>query len=149
MSFFEDLKDRINDNLKYESRFKIIVAGAIVLGVLFLFLYNPYDEEYFEEVEKEIVLAKKICENSRNFILSHQKRLTLDNNVLRDIKVNGKKVELEHVKYPKVLFFHTGYGHKGAHNELYCSFSDPRKSSMTYYFEYERSMWVPRTRTRR
>mgnify|MGYP000388969197 CR=1 FL=1 len=137
------------DTLKNESNFKLGVAAVVLITILFLTFYTPHDEEYMEEVEKELILAKKICENSRNVVLSQPKRLKLSHNKLDDIKVNGKRVELKHVEYPRVLFFHTGFKHTNAGNELFCQISDPRGTSKDYFYDYEYRVWKNNTRTRR
>ncbi len=139
----------IIDTIKYESNFKLVIAGLVVLGVVFMIFYNPYDEDYMQEVEKEIIVAKKLCENSREYILRNVNRLKLSDNVLDNIKVDGKLVKFEHLKHPQVLFFHTGYGHKNAGNELFCNFSDPRDKSKDYFYDYDIGSWVNRMRTRR
>ena len=135
--------------LKHESNFKLFIAGTIVLIILVIAFNDPYDEEYLQEVERELIIAKNICESSVNYVAKHSKKLKLGNNVLDKIPVNGKIYKLEHVDYPKVLFFHTGYKHKNAGNELYCSSSDPRGSSKDFFFDYEYRRWVKQMRMRR
>ena len=137
------------ENLKRESKVKLAIGAGIILTIAVLALHDPYDEEYMQEVEKELVIAKAICENSLDYVMRHSKKLKLGHNKLDNIKVNGKLMKLEHVKYPEVLFFHTGFKHPNAGNELYCSFSDPRSSSQDFFYNYEYKTWVKNMRSRR
>lgn len=136
-------------SLKHESKLKLVFAGAVLLTVLFVILYNPRDQQYFEDVGKEILVARKICENSIKWVETNPDSLKLSKNKLDHIKVDGQPVTLKLVKYPRIIFLHTGYKHKGAQNELYCTFSDPRDSSVKYFFDYETESWVNKTLTRR
>ncbi len=131
------------------SKGKLIIAAAIMGLIIYLVLYNPRDNTFYVESEIEVALARKICENSVQWIENNMDRLKLDNNDLRHIPVQGRQVILKHVKYPKIIFLHTGYKHSNANNELYCSFKDPRNASIHYFFDYGTQGWVERTRTKR
>lgn len=139
--------------LKEQSKFKLGVAGAIIVTVLYVIFLNPRDSEYFKNVAKEIEIAKQICINSSKSVLNNMERLKLDNNKLDDIEVNGKIPELKYVRIPEVIFMHNGYARAGQKKELYCTFPDPRGSnefgSGNYFYDYEDRMWVAKTRTRR
>ena len=138
----------ILERIKKESKSKLIIAGLVLAGVAYALVINPYDKEYMAQVETELALARKICENSRDFVMRYPNRLKLDVNVLENIKVDGKIIKLEHIAYPEVLYFSSGFRHRNAGNELYCSFSDPRTSSVEFFYDYKRDQWVPRTRSR-
>lgn len=139
--------------LKSESKFKLLIAGALIIGVLFIAFFNPRDADYLKAVAEEIEIAKQICMNSSSTVLNNMERLKLDNNKLDDIPVNGEIPNLKYVRTPKVIFMHNGYARAGSKKELYCTFPDPRGSnefgSGTYFYDYEDRMWVGKTRTRR
>ena len=131
---------------------KLFTLG-IIAAILTLVFYNPHDAEYSKEVDREIRLAAAICESSRDWVLGNRNRLKLDEATLKHIRVKGEYVTLEHVKYPKVLFFHDGFEHPTAQVDLVCHFKDPRggfgRTSDGYFFDYQGNVWVNRTRMRR
>ena len=133
-----------------ESNFKLIAAAVVICGILYAALYNPYDDDYLAEVEEELKLSRVICERSTNWVLNHTARLKLNNHVLEQLDVDGKKIKLEHVKYPQAVLLHDGFGHPNAQVELYCTFEDPRgNTGKSYYFDYRQRQWIDKTISRR
>ncbi len=136
--------------IQEQSNFKLGVAAIVIIGILYAAVYNPYDEDYLIEVEDELKLARLICENSVDWVLANKERLKLDNNVLEHIKVQDKKIELEHVKYPRAVLLHDGFGHPNAQVEFYCTFEDPRgNTGKSFYFDYRQRLWIDKTISRR
>ena len=138
------------DRLRTEPKSKIIIAAIIILGLLYVLLYNPYDKDYLEAVEKEIPLAQALCESSVDWVLNNSDSLKLDNNTLDHIRVDGELVKLKHIKYPKAILLHDGFLHPGAQVEFFCTFREPRAyGEQSYFYDYRRRIWVDKTIARR
>ena len=140
---------------KEQSNSKLIFAALIIIGVIYVAFGFGYDAEYHEEVEIEKRWAQAICENSYEWVMADTQRLKLGKSDLRNVKVNGRKVKLEHIQYPEVLFLDSGIskitikGGGGATAEdLFCTFKDPRGSG-EYFYNYENRQWVDKARFRR
>ena len=138
---------------KEQSNFKLAIAAIIFIALCYVLFGWKYDKEYNKEVISEIRLAQNICENSLKWVSENTKRLKMGHSDLRNIKINGKKVELEHVKYPEVIFLDSGIRmiqkNKKTATDLYCVVSDPRSSGTNYYYNYENRLWVNKVRFRR
>ena len=125
------------------------------MGVGYVVFGFGYDDDYHQQVEKEKKLAVAICENSANWVFADPNRLKHGKSGLENVRVNGKLVKLEHVKYPKVLFLDSGIrnitldGRGATTNDIFCFFKDPRSSSSGYYYNYETRQWVDKARFRR
>lgn len=135
------------DYIKSQSRAKMTIAGMLVAGILFMALLSPRDPKYFEAVQKEIQLAMLICEESEEWIYEYTDELKMDDNVLDEVKVNGRHIQLKLVEYPKVLLFSQGFEHTRKRDELFCSFQDPR-SGAHYFYSYKTKTWEQKSRTR-
>ncbi len=136
--------------IREESNFKLLVAAAVIGGVSYVVFYNPYDKEYYTEVERELGLARLICENSEEWVLSNEEHLKMDDNTLDRIRVNGQLIKLEHVKYPKAVLLHDGFHHPNAQIEFYCTFEDPRgNTGREFFYDYHRHTRVDKTISRR
>lgn len=145
---WEDLRRWAEDQPK--SRF--VIAALILLAICYVVFGFGYDQNYNEEVETEKKLAMLICENSRDWILADLSRLKHGNADLKQVKVQGRTIELKHVKYPKVLFLDSGIRNlvnKSTANDLYCYFEDPRSTSLKYYYNYKTDQWVDKVRFHR
>ena len=142
------LKSRIKSISKAKKIFALIVFAAIIAMII----YRPYGAEYAAEVDKEIVIAQKICESTRDFAFNNLSALKMDENLLRRVKVDGKEVKFKHIKHPRILFFHDGFVHPNSQVELFCHIKDPRTDFMRdtneYFYDYRRQKWVSNTRTR-
>lgn len=138
--------------IKSVPKSKKIFATFVVLAILIMVFYRPHGAEYAAEVDKEIVIAQRMCEKSREWALSNLSRLKMDESTLKHIKINGQEVKFKHIKHPKVLFFHDGFVHPNAQVELFCQIKDPRTDFMRgtneYFYDYRRAKWVSNTRTR-
>lgn len=132
----------IKKYLKQESRPRLFMAFFIVLGAVFILFFTSRDSEYLEEIDREIILAHKVCEASLPWILNNPESLKRGKNSLKHIKVDGETVHFKHIKPPVVLFHHSGFVHPGALNEFYCTFYDPRKTPSDSYYSYEERSWV-------
>jgi len=108
------LKSRIKSISKAKKIFTLVVFAAI----LALIFYRPHGPEYAAEVDKEIVLAQKICENTREWALNNLSSLKMDERTLKNVAVNGQVVKFKHIRDPKILYFHDGFAHPNAQVEL-------------------------------
>lgn len=130
-----------------------IIAGFIVLSVVYAILFNPRGREYSREVDEEIKIAMRICENSQDYVMNNRERLKLSNNKLDDIPVEGVIPRLRHVRTPEVILLHSGYRHANARQAFFCTFNDPRgkaaDSSSGYYYDYTQRAWVDTALNRR
>ncbi|MCB1562159.1 MAG: hypothetical protein KDJ75_01155 [Alphaproteobacteria bacterium] len=131
------------------SKTKLVIAAFIVGGILFVAFLDPHDPEYHQAVDQELKLAKRVCEESLGWVMQNPERLKMDNSSLEHIKINGQSVRFEKIKPPYVLFWHSGFVHPGAANEIYCTFSDPRDSTADFYYSYEQRIWIDKIRFRR
>ena len=149
-------KDTIGDFRRWvgdQPKSRFIVALLIILSAGYVILGFGYDEDYHQQVEYEKKLATLICENSRRWVLSDTTRLKHGQADLSQLKVKGKTIKLERVKYPEVLFLDSGIrkiNFKGnTANDLFCHFKDPRRSSLEYFYNYKTGEWVDKVRFRR
>ena len=141
---------------KEQSNGKLIFAGLIILGVAYVVFGFGYDAEYHKEVEEEKKWAQLICENSLRWVLADRERLKLGKSDLRNVRIDGRKVELKHIEYPEVLFLDSGIskisarGRRGGATaeDLFCTFKDPRGNG-EYFYNYETRTWVDKVRFRR
>lgn len=148
---FEDFFYNLRKWFKGQSRLKLIFAVTVLLAVAYvIFSRSYYSKEYHHAVDAEIEIAKYICENSGETVARNKDLLKLDQGDLRDVLVNGQRTQLKHVKYPKVMFFKTGIKNIGAEDrgDIFCVFSDPRSSTLTYYYDYEERSWKDKMRFR-
>ncbi len=136
--------------LREQSKFKVFIAFLIVITLLFTLLLKPHGKKYMAEVEEELKVARLICEQSTDWVLENVDRLKLDNNMLETMTGDGNKIKFKHVKYPRAVLLHDGYGHPNAQVEFYCTFRDPSTSDgQIFYFDYRTRTWIDKTISRR
>lgn len=143
------LKKRIKNISLGKKIFTIFVIIAIVI----LIFYRPNDADHAAAVDREIVIAQRLCEESRGWALNNLSRLKMDESSLKNFSINGQIIKFEHIRYPKVLFFHDGFDHPNSQAELFCEIKDPRTDFMRgtneYFYDYRRMVWRDNMRTRR
>lgn len=134
------------------SKIKICLLIAILLMIPTFALLNSKGVDYYVQVEQEIVIARKICEESRDVVLNDKKKLKFFHNTLNYISIDGQIPQLQYIKYPKAIYKHNGYAKNDYHIDLYCTFRDPRGAGATgddhYYYDYRRGIWIESTDTR-
>ncbi|MEZ5813659.1 MAG: hypothetical protein R3E13_02895 [Alphaproteobacteria bacterium] len=137
---------------KEQANSKLIIAAAIFLFGLYVFFGFGYSEDYHKQVNAEIKLAKLLCENSLEWIMADPNRLKLGQGDLRHVTVKGRKIKLEHVKYPKVIYLDSGIRNlkrKKTVTDLYCVFKDPRSTTREFFYKYDERLWVDKVRFHR
>ncbi len=138
---------RYRDFLENHSAGRLFTAGALLAGIAYAVYINPKDTSYFDAVEKEIVVAMRLCEESEDWLYTSTDHLKMDKNVLNQVLLDGQKVHFKHLKHPEVLLFSQGFEHTRETDELFCSFKDPR-SGRAFYYSYKHKRWEERSRTR-
>ena len=140
MSFLERLKE--------QSKIRLLSAVAVVIGVGYA-LFNQRDAVYYDNVAREIELAKRMCEESREYALEHEHEMLLTKNSLKHIKLDGEEVVLRYVDYPRAMLLHNGFVHQNTQSEYYCRIIDPRGRSGSLSgelkYDYRRRRWVEHT----
>ncbi len=137
---------------KNQPKSRLIMAALIIIGTFYVLFGFGYDEEHHKQINYELKLARHLCENSYNWIMADPKRLKMGQGDLRDVRIKGKKIELELVKYPKVIFLDSGItniGRDKTATDLYCVFHDPRSTSREFYYKYDQRIWVDKVRFHR
>lgn len=153
MSFTEQARlwaEQAQKNLKRQPRERLIVAGLILACVIYALFSGRFSNATEREIDREIALAKTLCEASSEWVMANPERLKMGKNNLREFKINGEPLSFKYVQFPEVLFLDTGVylisGHK--REDLYCTFPDPRTRAAHFYFDYERRVWVDNVRFR-
>ncbi len=149
---FDQYKRNTQKWIKGESNLKLAIGGALILFAVYVASGMGYGREYQMKVSEEMLLAKGVCENSLETVLKDPKRLKLGQGDLRDVKVDGKKVKLKHVRFPKVVFMDSGIHnltHTKTSQDIYCVISDPRATSSKLYYKYNTREWTNKVRFRR
>lgn len=140
MSFLERLKE--------QSKIRLLAAVAVVFGLGYA-LFNQRDAEYYRIVAHEIELAMRICEESREYALEHEREMLLTKNTLNHIKLDGEEVKLRYVAYPRAMLLHNGFVHQNTQSEYYCLIIDPRGRSGNFSgelkYDYRHQRWIERT----
>ncbi len=150
MDFAEHVQE-LWGKIKNQPKSKIIAAIIVVAGLIYVVIGGAYGKKYHEEVRNELQIASILCENSMATVVQNDARLTLGNTLLKNVKVNGKLQHFKRIKYPKIVFYDTGFGKIGnrpADRDLFCSFRDPR-TKQDYYFKYDTGEWTDKVRLRR
>ncbi|MBP7905298.1 MAG: hypothetical protein KA099_08245 [Alphaproteobacteria bacterium] len=136
------------ERVKEQSKMRILAACAVVFGLGYA-LFNQRDAKYYDNVAIEIELAKRMCEESREYALEHEHEMLLTKNSLRHIKLDGEEVNLRYVEYPRAMLLHNGFVHQNTQSEYYCKIIDPRgragSLSGELKYDYRRQRWVERT----
>ncbi len=145
---WEDFFFNTKKRLKRESKWKLAFAACMIVAILYIFLGFGYSREELKKIEKEITLAKKLCEEAEEWVQGHIKRLKMGETDLRSVPVKGEPVTLEYVAYPVIIFYDTGIRSLtfGRETDLACTFSDPRSSDVDYVFNYETHLWTDHSR---
>ena len=142
MSFWEHVKEYWG---KFISQPKSrLIAGAVILaGVGYVVFGGAYGREYHKQVNEELSIAVKLCENSRGFVMRNFNSLKIGNTVLKEVRVNGEKREFEVISHPEIVVTATGFtttlGER-KDQQIYCNFEDPR-SGKNFYYRYESGRW--------
>ena len=127
---------------------RLVAAAAVVCGLIYA-LFNQRDAQYYQDVAREIELAKRMCEESRDWALEHEHEMLLTKNRLEHIKLDGEEVYLRYVPYPRAMLLHNGFVHQNTQSEYYCSIKDPRgragSLSNELKYDYRRRRWVDNT----
>lgn len=129
---------------------KLIPALMVIGFLIYVVVGGAYGRDYHRNLDREINIARALCENSRRLVLNELERLKLGNNILREVEVNGKTQSFEYIAFPKVVFLDTGFGRIGnraAEQDVFCTFEDPR-SRKEYYYSYDKGAWADRVRLR-
>lgn len=140
----EDLTYSLRRWLRDQSKVNLAFSFIILAFIAYVLITRSYySKDYHLAVDAEIELAKHICENSEEAIARNRDLLKLDQGDLRDIEIDKKPTQLKYIKYPKVMFFRTGIENLTGKDrgDLFCVFSDPRSSSLTHYYDYNRRIW--------
>lgn len=140
-----DWKTNIREWRKSQSRFKLAVAGCIVIALPLFILSRPQGAEFRKQATQEIEMAKKICVIAYDEIRMNPDRLKMDRNTLNDIPVNGSVPRLKYVDYPKVMYMHNGFARINTTESFYCVINDPRGrneyGTNAYYYDYKDRSW--------
>jgi hypothetical protein len=141
----ENWKENFLDWIKSQSRYKLFVAGVIIIALPVLILSRPQGAEFRKRATEEIEMAKQICIAAHNEVTANPQRLKLDENTLNDIPVNGQIPKLKYVEYPKVIYTHGGFARMNTSQSIYCAIKDPRGrneyGTNTYYYDYQDRSW--------
>lgn len=146
-SLISEIKDWYDDQPKS----RIVAAALIVGGLCYVVFGFGYGKEYHEQVNKELELAKFICENSRDYVQQNPERLKIGHADLKNLRFGGEKIELEYVRYPEVIFLESGFvnlNRSKTARDIYCHYSDPRDSTAKHYYNYEKRTWQNKIRFR-
>lgn len=141
---FEDFIYGFRKWFKNQSKVKLTFSFMVLLFIAYvIFSKSFYSKEYHQAVDAEIETAKRICENSGETVAANKDLLKLDQGDLRGVKVDGQIAQLKYVKYPKVMFFKTGVKNIQSvdRSDIFCVFSDPRSSTLVYYYDYQERSW--------
>lgn len=147
----EDLTYSLRRWLGDQSKVKLAFSLIILIFIAYVLISRSYySKDYHMAVDAEVELAKHICENSEETITHNTDLLKLDQGDLRNVEVDKEPARLKYIKYPKVMFFKTGIENLTGEDrgDLFCVFSDPRSSSLTYYYDYSKKIWKDNMRFR-
>jgi len=143
--------------LRTERKIKLIVGGNILLLIIYLLFFIPSNEEYSEEVEQEVEVAKRMCIKSTGWAIKNKGQLNAFTKSLKGkVKLDDQDVTFKHIEYPRAELTYTGIPHPKllddvTHDsaslvEYYCIFKDPRGRSENftgnYYYDYDNKRWV-------
>ncbi len=145
--FFTEIKDWVDE----QSKGKLLMTALIIAGIVYIIFGFGYGADYHDQVNRELELAKRICEESNRYVMSNPNRLKHGKSELDKFPLDGEEVKLEFVKYPQVIFLRSGFNNldsRQAAEDIYCFYEDPRDSSADFFYNYKRKIWKNKVRFR-
>ena len=147
MSALAGIKDWYDDQPKS----RIFMAALIIVGIGYVIFGFGYGKDYHDQVNRELELARMICETSEEYVQSNPDRLKMGKADLKNLTYDGERIKLKYVKYPKVVFMESGFSNlnkRKTARDVYCFYTDPRDSTANNYYNYETKTWQNKIRFR-